>query len=133
MTRQELKQAARAYFDAIDRYDMEAVVSLFTEDCVATMEPPHNVWTGHPGLREWLSDLFGRSSGMRHADLNVSVDEGKRRVVAEQDVMVAWSDEPRVTLHNITAVDFAPDGRIAAVSFWLGHDRESAHPEHAGR
>jgi hypothetical protein len=120
--RRQIEQRAGAYFDAVDRYDLDGVLAQFARDCVVTMEPAHNVWRGHDGLTEWLTELFATSAGMEHRTLHMSVDELRGRAVAEQSVTVEWTGRPHQVLHNITAVDVGADGLIAAVTFWLGHD-----------
>lgn len=123
MDRREVERVVRGYFDAIDRYDVEGVVSWFSEDCVVTMEPPHNVWHGRAGVTEWLTTLFATTSGMEHANITLSVDESLRRATAEQNVMVAWNDQPRSILHNVTVLDVNENSLLSSVSFWLGHDQ----------
>lgn len=54
------------YFDAFERYDIDALSSLLTTDATLSM-PPYSMWLrGHESIRAWL---LGRGSGCRGSRL----------------------------------------------------------------
>jgi RNA polymerase sigma-70 factor, ECF subfamily len=57
---------AERYFAAFERYDIDALTSLLTEDATLSM-PPYTMWLrGHEAIRSWL---LGRGAGCRGSRL----------------------------------------------------------------
>jgi RNA polymerase sigma-70 factor (ECF subfamily) len=51
---EKLRELVERYVDAWERCDVEAVVSMLTEDAAITMPPLASWYSGHDGIRTWL-------------------------------------------------------------------------------
>src|SRR5262249_20429828 len=52
---ERLRELVAKYVDAWERNDIDAVVSMLAEDAAITMPPLATWYSGHDGIREWLS------------------------------------------------------------------------------
>jgi ketosteroid isomerase-like protein len=84
----ENERLGRAWLDAFNRRDLEALLALYAADCVHTspklrVQRPETQGEvrGKPALRAWWADAFARLPGLRYEALSVTADED--RVVLE--------------------------------------------------
>lgn len=84
---------------AIFGEDVDAMVALFTKDCVL-MPPDQHQTTGHAGARSWLEDLvsdFEVSGGYTDTEVTVVGDTAIQRYHAEMQ-LTPRSGGDRITI-----------------------------------
>jgi ketosteroid isomerase-like protein len=84
----ENTRLGRAWLEAFNRRDLEALLGLYAEACVHTspklrVQRPetHGEVRGKAALRAWWADAFARLPALRYQALSVTADE--ERVVLE--------------------------------------------------
>ena len=84
----ENERLGRAWLDAFNRRDLEALLGLYAEDCVHTspklrVQRPETRGEvrGKAALRSWWADAFARLPALRYEGLSLTADED--RVVLE--------------------------------------------------
>ena len=87
---------SEAEAEAIFSGDADAMVALFTEDCVI-MAPSEPQKTGHDGVRAWHDDLvseFEVSGGYTDTDVTVLGDTAIQRYYAEMQLTPRAGGDP---------------------------------------
>ncbi|MEI6625557.1 MAG: nuclear transport factor 2 family protein [Thermoleophilia bacterium] len=118
-SREHLKQAPGAYFDAVDAKDMEAALSFFADDATFTIQTVPVTLTGKAEIRGMFEHFFGDYSHIEHNITNLVVDEAEGRASTEQSCPHIKTDG---TLdHAITCnfFSFNEDGKFTRVIVWI--------------
>lgn len=116
----QAKEVARAWFDAFNRHDLEALLDLYAPDAghfspkLLARRPETKGWThGKAALRDWWKDAFDRLPSLRYEPVNLIADahgifmEYIRHVEGEADLRVGEVLEVR-------------DGKITASRVYHG-------------
>jgi len=118
-SREHLKQAPGAYFDAVDAKDMEAALSFFADDATFTIQTVPVTLTGKAEIRGMFEHFFGDYSHIEHNITNLVVDEAEGKAATEQSCPHIKNDG---TLdHAITCnfFSFDTDGKFSRVIVWI--------------
>ncbi len=108
------------YFDAVDKLDMEAVLSLFNEDAVFTIQSAHAVHEGRDdGLRAMYEELFENyRTHMRHVHFRHVADPENNRIASQFEVELTDNDGNEVTLTNCNFF-YLENGRFSRVFVYM--------------
>src|SRR3954468_845615 len=122
--RKAVEEKVRAYYEAMDNRDVDAMVALWAEDGVEDVVPV-GVIRGREELRAFLSELF---AAMPDARTTIT-----RLIAGEQDCAVEWRLEgtfngaafmgieptgSRVELREVSVVDLK-DGQIVGITAYF--------------
>lgn len=90
------------YFAAVDRNDLDAVLSCFTEDAVVTIQSAHSVHEGRDTeVRQMYEELFENyRTHMRHIHFRHVTDPDNNRVASQFNVELTDNDGNNVHLTN---------------------------------
>ena len=116
--RSELASAPRSYFDAVDRLDVDDVLSHFADDATLTVQTDGVTFTGAEEIRRMFTDFLASWDSMVHDITNLVVDEAGRRVATEQRVTLTsgGTDTP---MYNCNFFSIGEDGRFERVIIWM--------------
>ena len=74
-TREQLEHAPIAYFEAVDRKDMDAALGFFAEDATFTVQSAHITFAGRDeGIRQMFETFFTDYATIVHGVTNVIND-----------------------------------------------------------
>lgn len=123
--RQHYVDAIHAYFDRMDAFDLDGFCALLTDDCTITCET--ELGTGHladkEAMRTFFAGLRERTGTMVHAVHRVIADPEENRAACDLTYRNDRANGDVFEVYVGNQFDFAPDGRIARVRFWLGRPR----------
>jgi len=122
-TRDALAARATSYLAALDRLDVDAVVSCFAGDAVLSVRTGDLVVRGAQEIRELWQSFFRSHSGMEHRVTRIAVDEVARIVVTEQEFTGTLVDGGVEERSSVYVFELGADDRFADVSVWI--DRET--------
>ena len=90
------------YFNAVDKLDMEAVLSCFTEDAHVTIQTAHADHRGRDsGLRAMYEELFANyKTHMRHIHFRHVADPENDRIASQFEVELTDNDGNQTFLTN---------------------------------
>ena len=90
------------YFHFVDTYDLEGVLSCFTEDAVATVQSARSVHKGRDTeIREMYEELFDNyRQHMRHIHFRHVADPDNGRIASQFSVELTDKDGNTVQLTN---------------------------------
>lgn len=116
--RAELASVPRSYFAAVDRLDVDDVLSHFADDATLTVQTDGVTFTGADEIRRMFTDFFASWDAMVHDITNVVVDDAERRAATEQRVTLTngGTDTPMYNCNFFTIND---DGRFDRVIIWM--------------
>ena len=116
--RSELASVPRSYFDAVDRLDVDDVLSHFADDATLTVQTDRVTFTGAEEIRRMFTDFLASWDSMVHDITNLVVDEAGRRVATEQRVTLTsgGTDTP---MYNCNFFSIGEDGRFERVIIWM--------------
>lgn len=104
------------YFNAVDTYDMEGVLSLFNEDAVFTIQSAHAVHEGRDGgIRQMFVELFDNyKRHMRHVHFRHVADPENNRVASQFTVELtdAGGNDIRLTNANFFYLENGKFSRV---------------------
>lgn len=117
--RAHLSAAPGAYFDAVDRKDMEGALAFFAPDATFTIQSAHITFEGHDGIRQMFGNFFGDYSHIEHNITNIVVDEASGKASTEQSCPHVKTDgsSDHVTTCNFFTFDDA--GLFTRVIVWI--------------
>lgn len=116
---ERLRAAPLAYFEAVDRKDLDAALGFFAEDATFTVQTAGLHLAGRDAIAGMFRAFFAAYRTICHDVTNLVVDETAARAATEQRCPHVRSDgapEP-VTACNTFA--FGPDGRFSRVVVWI--------------
>ena len=133
--RQHYVDAIHAYFDRMDAFDLDAFCDLLTDDCTITCETDLGVdhLADKEAMRRFFSGLRQRTGTMRHTVHRVIADPTEHRAACDLTYRNDRANGDVFEVYVGNQFDFAPDGRIAKVSYWLGRPRGTGYDEPAPR
>ena len=117
--RGHMLQAPGAYFDAVDRKDMEGALAFFADEATFTIQSAHVTFEGREGIRSMFENFFGDYSHIEHNITNIVVDETEGRASTEQSCPHVKTDG---TLDHVTTCNFFSfddAGKFTRVIVWI--------------
>ncbi|TYB49672.1 nuclear transport factor 2 family protein [Actinomadura chibensis] len=108
------------YFNAVDDYDIDGVLSLFNEDAVFTIQSAHSVHTGRDeGIRQMYVELFENyRRHMRHIHFRHVADPDNNRVASQFTVELTDNDGNDITLTNANFF-YLENGKFSRVYVYM--------------
>ena len=102
MTYGYLVDMVERYFHFVDTYDLDGVLSCFTEDAAVTVQTARSVHEGREtGIRAMYEELFENyKSHMRHIHFRHVADPDNGRIASQFDVELTDNDGNSVQLTN---------------------------------
>lgn len=90
------------YFHYVDTYNLDGVLSCFTEDAVATIQSAHSVHQGRDTeIRRMYEELFDNyRNHMRHVHFRHVADPDNGRIASQFTVELTDNDDKKVQLTN---------------------------------
>ena len=117
--RVELASVPRSYFAAVDRLDVDDVLSHFADDATLTVQTDGVTFTGADEIRRMFTDFFANSKTIRHEIRNIVVEEAAGKVATEQGYIGELNDGSLNDMHNCNFFDFDADGKFKRVIIWM--------------
>lgn len=118
-TREWLTQAPLAYFEAVDRKDLDATLGFFAENATFTVQSAHLSFEGLDEVEGMFRTFFSDYSTIRHDVTNLVVDEREGKVSTEQTCPHVRADGGPETVTTCNFFDVGPDGRFTRVIVWI--------------
>ena len=102
MTAGYLIDMVEYYFAAVDRNDLDAVLSCFHEDAIVTIQSAHAPHEGRDtGIRDMYLELFQNyRKHMRHVHFRHVTDPDNNRVASQFSVELTDNDDNDIRLTN---------------------------------
>jgi ketosteroid isomerase-like protein len=90
------------YFNFVDTYDLDGVLSCFTEDAVVTIQSAHAMHTGRDTeIRAMYEELFATyATHMRHVHFRHVADPDNGRIASQFSVELTDTGDTSVRLTN---------------------------------
>ena len=126
MDRDAIEQQVRGYFADIDRFDLDATFARMADDIRLQVEPTNVTAEGREAVRGVYEHILAGCASMEHRVLSLAIDAEERRVAVELTFASTTKEGASSSLHDVTWIELAEDGRIRRVAFWLGHDALAA-------
>jgi ketosteroid isomerase-like protein len=118
-TREQLERAPYAYFEAVDRKDMDATLAFFADDATFTVQSAHIVFAGKSEIRGMFETFFADYATIVHGVTNVVVDERRQKVSTEQTCPHIRDDGTPETVTTCNFFTVGDDGRFTRVIIWI--------------
>ena len=124
LPRQHYSNTILAYFSTMDAFDMDAFTALLSDSCTISCETHKGVdhLASKAQMREFFGGLRTRTASMSHTVHEVIVDLETRRAACDLTYHNDRVSGDVFEVHVSNQFDFAEDGRIARVRYWLGRD-----------
>ena len=119
LSRNRLAQAPYAYFEAVDRKDLDASLAFFTEGATFTVQSAHTTYTGKAEIAGMFRGFFADFATIVHNPRSIVVDEVAQKVSSEQVCPHVANDGTPVALTTCNFFEFAADGRFERVIIWI--------------
>lgn len=119
-TRAQLERLPFAYFEAVDRKDMDATLAFFAEDATFTVQSAHMTFAGRDeGIRGMFETFFADYARIVHEVTNVVVDERAAKVSTEQTCPHVRNDGMPESVTTCNFFTVGEDGRFTRVIIWI--------------
>ncbi|UPK76782.1 nuclear transport factor 2 family protein [Nocardioidaceae bacterium SCSIO 66511] len=108
------------YFNFVDTYDLDGVLSCFTEDAVATVQTAHSVHEGRDtGVRAMYEELFSNfRTHMRHIHFRHIADPDNGRIASQFTVELTDNDGNDIRLTNCNFF-YLEDGKFKRMYVYM--------------
>lgn len=126
MDRNAIEQQVRGYFADLDRFDLDATFARMADDVSLQVEPTNVTADGRDAVRGVYEHILAGCASMEHRVLSLAIDEERLLVAVELTFASTTTEGGASSLHDVTWIELAGDGRIRRVAFWLGHDALAA-------
>ena len=117
--REELASVPRSYFAAVDRLDVDDVLSHFADDATLTVQTDGVTFTGADEIRRMFTDFFAASVSIGHEIRNIVVEPGELKVATEQGYFGELKDGSKNDMHNCNFFTFNEEGKFSRVIIWM--------------
>lgn len=118
-SRVHMSAAPAAYFEAVDRKDMEASLAFFAPTATFTIQSAHITFEGHDGIRQMFENFFGDYSHIEHNITNLVVDESAGKASTEQSCPHVKTDGTLDHVITCNFFDFDEEGLFTRVIVWI--------------
>ena len=118
-TREQLERAPFAYFEAVDRKDMDATLACFDDDATFAVQSAHLVFAGKDEIRGMFETFFADYATIVHGVTNVVVDEPSQKVSTEQTCPHIRNDGTPETVTTCNFFTVGDDGLFSRVIIWI--------------
>jgi len=90
------------YFNYVDNFDLDGVLSCFTEDAVVTIQSAHSIHDGRDSaIRTMYEELFANyRKHLRHIHFRHVADPENSRVASQFSVEMTDNDDNQIRLAN---------------------------------
>ena len=119
LSREQLAALPDSYFKAVDRKDLDGVLSHFADDATLTVQTDHATFNGAAEIRRMFSDFFENSVSIFHEIKNIVVEPTAGKVATEQSYIGELHDGSKNGMHNCNFFDVDADGRFTRVIIWM--------------
>ncbi|KAE8347209.1 hypothetical protein BDV24DRAFT_121774 [Aspergillus arachidicola] len=119
LTRDQLAGLPQSFFNAVDRKDLDAVVSHFSQDATFTIETAHVTFTGPDEIRRSFADFINNTKHMLHDIKSIVVDEINGKVATQQRYTGELVDGTKNEMHTCDFFDVGPDGKLTRVVVFM--------------
>ena len=119
LTRDQLAGLPQSFFNAVDRKDLDAVVSHFSQDAIFTIKTAHVTFTGPDEIRHSFADFINNTKHMLHDIKSIVVDEINGKVATQQRYTGELLDGTKNEMHNCNFFDVGPDGKFTRVVVFM--------------
>ena len=119
LSREQLAALPDSYFKAVDRKDLDGVLSHFADDAALTVQTDHATFNGAAEIRRMFSDFFESSVSIFHEIKNIVVEPTAGKVATEQSYIGELHDGSKNDMHNCNFFDVDADGRFTRVIIWM--------------
>ena len=120
--REMLGKRATSYLAALDRLDLDDVLSFFADDALLSVRTGELTVRGAEEIRELWQSFFHSHVAMEHRVTRILVDEAVRTVVTEQEFTGTLVDGAAEERTSIYVFEFGADGRFTDVSVWIDNE-----------
>ena len=118
-SRAHMSAAPAAYFEAVDRKDMEAALAFFAEDATFTIQSAHITFEGREGIGQMFENFFGDYSHIEHNITNLVVDETAGKASTEQSCPHVKTDGALDHVTTCNFFDYDEAGLFTRVIVWI--------------
>jgi uncharacterized protein (TIGR02246 family) len=119
LSREQLAALPDSYFKAVDRKDLDGVLSHFADDATLTVQTDHATFNGAAEISRMFSDFFENSVSIFHEIKNIVVEPTAGKVATEQSYIGELHDGSKNDMHNCNFFDVDADGRFTRVIIWM--------------
>jgi uncharacterized protein (TIGR02246 family) len=119
LSREQLAALPSSYFQAVDRKDLDGVLSHFADDATLTVQTDHATFNGAGEIRRMFSDFFESSVSIFHEIKNIVVEPSAGKVATEQSYIGELKDGAKNDMHNCNFFDVNADGQFSRVIIWM--------------
>ncbi len=119
VTLDQLQTAPVAYFEAVDRKDMETTLDFFADDATFTVQTAGITFAGRDEIAGMFSTFFSDYDVIRHGVTNLVVDEPAAKAATEQTCPHVRADGTPETVTTCNVFEFGPGGRFSRVIVWI--------------
>ncbi len=118
MTRQEMIDLVKRYFQGVDQADFEAVTETLTDDCVFSVETHGVELQGIEEIEGMLRRLWTNHRSVRHENFSFVADLGESRIAARFQVVNTHHDGNLTHKSNCNFFEVR-DGRFCRVAVYM--------------
>ncbi|KAE8330222.1 hypothetical protein BDV39DRAFT_170906 [Aspergillus sergii] len=119
LTRDQLAGLPQSFFDAVDRKDLDAAVSHFSQDAIFTVKTAHVTCTGAGEIRHSFADFINNTKHMLHEITSIVVDEINGKVATQQRYTGELVDGTKNEMDTCDFFDVGPDGKFTRVDVYM--------------
>ena len=119
LTRDQLAALPDSYFKAVDKQDVDAILSHFADDATLTVQTDHTVFSGADEIRRMFVDFCDNSVSIFHEIKNIVVEPGAGKVATEQSYIGELNDGTKNDMHNCNFFDVGADGKFTRMIIWM--------------
>ena len=119
LSREQLAALPDSYFKAVDKQDVDAILSHFADDAVLTVQTDHAVFSGADEIRRMFTDFCDKSASIFHEIKNIVVEPDAGKVATEQSYIGELNDGTKNDMHNCNFFDVDAEGKFSRVIIWM--------------
>jgi ketosteroid isomerase-like protein len=119
LTRDQLASLPDTYFKAVDKQDVDAILSHFADDAIVTVQTDHAVFSGADEIRRMYTDYCANSVSIFHEIKNIVVEPEAGKIATEQSYIGELGDGTKNDMHNCNFFDVDADGKFTRVIIWM--------------
>lgn len=119
LTRDQLAALPDSYFKAVDKQDVDAILSHFADDATLIVQTDHAVFSGADEIRRMFTDFCDNSVSIFHELKNIVVEPEAGKVATEQSYIGELTDGTKNEMHNCNFFDTDADGKFTRVIIWM--------------
>ncbi len=119
LTHDQLASAPDSYFKAVDRMDVDGILSHFADDAVMIVQTANAQFNGADEIRRMFTDFTSNSVSIFHEIKNMVVQPDANKVSTEQSYIGELKDGTRNDMHNCNFFDLNDEGKFTRMIIWM--------------